>query len=57
MPVHAINGDLDSPDHLAMAERLVGTGTTTLVEGTAHHPNMERPRRCNEALHEILSIV
>jgi len=60
VPVHAINGDLDSPDHLAMADRLVtlaGTGTTTTVEGTAHYPNMERPQRFNEALHDLLNTV
>jgi pimeloyl-ACP methyl ester carboxylesterase len=60
IPVHAINGDFDSPDHLALADRLVtlaGTGTTTTIEGTAHYPNMERPERFNEVLHDLLSIV
>ena len=46
VPVLALNGALDSDDHLTMAERLVRTvrdGRTQLVEGTAHYPNMERP--------------
>lgn len=57
VPVHAINGTLDSPDHLAMADRLVttvGTGTTTLIDGAAHYPNMERPDEFNDALRELL---
>ncbi|MFC3491673.1 alpha/beta fold hydrolase [Glycomyces rhizosphaerae] len=57
VPVHAINGAVDSPDHLEMAERLVnivGTGTTTTIDGTAHYPNMERPQEFNAALQDML---
>lgn len=57
IPLHAVNGDLDSPDHIAMAERavaLAGTGTAHLIEGTAHYPNMERPDRFNALLRDLL---
>ena len=57
VPVHAINGGLDSPDHNGMAERLVslvGTGTTTVIDGAAHYPNMERPQAFNDALRDLL---
>jgi pimeloyl-ACP methyl ester carboxylesterase len=57
VPVHAVNGALDSPDHLGMAERLVrlaGTGTVTTIEGAAHYPNLERPDEFNAALRRIL---
>lgn len=60
VPVHAINGAADSPDHLAMAERLVrivGTGTVTTLEGAAHYPNMERPGAFDEALERLLQTV
>jgi pimeloyl-ACP methyl ester carboxylesterase len=60
VPVHAINGSLDSPDHLDMADRLVGlvgTGTTHRIESTAHYPNMERPAAFNDALREILRLL
>ncbi|RFU82552.1 alpha/beta hydrolase [Streptomyces triticagri] len=46
VPVLAVNGAVDSPDHIGMAERLVHTvrdGRAVSVEGTAHYPNMERP--------------
>jgi pimeloyl-ACP methyl ester carboxylesterase len=57
VPVHAVNGAVDSPDHLGMAERLVrdiGTGGVTAIDGTAHYPNMERPEVFNDALGELL---
>jgi pimeloyl-ACP methyl ester carboxylesterase len=53
VPVLAINGDLDSPDHIAMAEllaRTVSDGRTATVPGTAHYPNLERPAAFNEIL-------
>lgn len=56
-PLHAVIGDLDSPDHIAMAERavaLAGTGTAHRIEGTAHYPNMERPDRFNALLRDLL---
>jgi pimeloyl-ACP methyl ester carboxylesterase len=57
VPVHAINGTLDSPDHIGMAERLVrtvGTGRAVAIDGAAHYPNLERPEAFNDALAEIL---
>ncbi|MFG3342908.1 alpha/beta fold hydrolase [Glycomyces sp. NPDC048151] len=60
VPVHAINGALDSPDHNGMAERLValvGTGTARVVEGAAHYPNMERPQQFNDALRDLLRTI
>ncbi|WP_326635216.1 alpha/beta hydrolase [Streptosporangium sp. NBC_01755] len=56
VPVLAINGAIDSPDHIGMAERLerlvrtVANGRAISVDGTAHYPNMERP----DIFHEIL---
>jgi pimeloyl-ACP methyl ester carboxylesterase len=58
IPVHAVNGAADSPDHLAMADRLValvGTGTSTAIDGCAHYPNLERPDAFNAALDRILA--
>jgi pimeloyl-ACP methyl ester carboxylesterase len=57
VPVLAINGSIDSPDNVGMAERLVGTvknGRATSVDGTAHYPNMERPDVFNEILEDFL---
>ncbi|WP_078624023.1 alpha/beta fold hydrolase [Streptomyces monomycini] len=51
VPVLAVNGGLDSPDNIGMAERLVGTvknGRAVSVDGAAHYPNMERPDEFNE---------
>ncbi|MEV5708560.1 alpha/beta hydrolase [Actinoallomurus sp. NPDC052274] len=45
-PLLAVNGGLDSPDHIGMAERLAGLvvhGSRATVEDTAHYPNLERP--------------
>jgi pimeloyl-ACP methyl ester carboxylesterase len=56
-PVLAVNGGLDSADHIGMAERLVRTvtdGRTAVVEGTAHYPNMERPGTFNAILRDFL---
>ncbi|GAA3443503.1 alpha/beta fold hydrolase [Planomonospora venezuelensis] len=53
VPVLAVNGTLDSPDHIGMAERLARTvadGRTASVDGTAHYPSMERPDVFNEIL-------
>lgn len=58
VPVMAINGALDSPDHIGMAERLVRTvtnGRATSIDGTAHYPNMERPDAFNKILGDFLS--
>ncbi|MGV9314942.1 alpha/beta fold hydrolase [Streptomyces sp. NPDC003691] len=57
VPVLAVNGALDSEDHLRMAGRLVrevADGRTALVEGAAHYPNMERPGAFDTALAEFL---
>ncbi|MEU0831686.1 alpha/beta hydrolase [Streptomyces sp. NPDC005969] len=57
VPVLAINGALDSPDHIGMAERLthtVATGSAISIDGTAHFPNMERPEVFNKALEDFL---
>ena len=53
----AVVGALDSPDHIGMAERLVSLipdGRTTVVEGTAHYPNPERPDDFQQTLLEFL---
>ncbi|MBL1082545.1 alpha/beta hydrolase [Streptomyces actinomycinicus] len=57
VPFLAVNGDLDSPDHLAMAARLAGLvqdGRTVGVPDTAHYPNMEDPARFNAELAAFL---
>ncbi|MFE5097802.1 alpha/beta fold hydrolase, partial [Streptomyces sp. NPDC056638] len=57
VPVLAINGAIDSPDHLGMAERLTRTvvnGHAISIDGTAHFPNMERPDVFNKALEDFL---
>ncbi|WP_185832578.1 alpha/beta fold hydrolase [Streptomyces sp. WAC 04229] len=51
VPVLTVNGALDAPDLIAEAERLARTvpdGRSTLVEGAAHYPNMERPEVFDE---------
>jgi pimeloyl-ACP methyl ester carboxylesterase len=58
VPVLAVPGALDSPDHIEMAERLAGlvaNGRTTVIEGAAHYPNMERPRAFQRAVTEFRS--
>jgi pimeloyl-ACP methyl ester carboxylesterase len=58
VPVLAVSGALDSPDHIGMAERLaslVPDGRTTVIEGTAHYPNLERPGAYAQALLEFMS--
>ncbi|MFI0714341.1 alpha/beta fold hydrolase [Streptomyces inhibens] len=60
IPVLAINGGIDSDDHIGMAERLVHTvahGRAATVEGIAHYPNMERPGTFNAILGEFLQTV
>lgn len=57
VPVLAINGAIDSPDHIGMAERLTHTvtsGDAISIDGTAHYPNMERPEAFNKALEDFL---
>ncbi|MFD0855458.1 alpha/beta fold hydrolase [Actinomadura adrarensis] len=60
VPLLAINGALDSPDHLGMAERLAGTvqdGRAVSIEGAAHYPNMERPEEFNSLLDDFLNSI
>lgn len=60
VPVLAINGALDSPDHIGMAERLIRTvagGHAISIEGTAHYPNMERPDVFHQILTDFLNAV
>ncbi|MFI2236029.1 alpha/beta fold hydrolase [Streptomyces chrestomyceticus] len=57
VPVLAVNGGIDSPDNIGMAERLVGTvrnGRAVSVDGAAHYPNMERPDEFNEIVGSFL---
>lgn len=57
VPVLAINGALDSPDHIGMAERLartIGNGRAVSVDGAAHYPNLERPGAFGDLLGEFL---
>ncbi|MEU2872167.1 alpha/beta hydrolase [Streptomyces olivoreticuli] len=57
VPVLAINGAIDSLDHIGMAERLtrtVASGGAISIDGTAHFPNMERPEAFNKALEDFL---
>ncbi|MGI5488719.1 alpha/beta fold hydrolase [Microtetraspora malaysiensis] len=60
VPVLAINGALDSPDHIGMAERLadaVADGRVASIDDTAHYPNMERPDLYNDILDDFLRTV
>ncbi|MBO1417548.1 alpha/beta fold hydrolase [Streptomyces sp. FH025] len=53
VPLLAVNGGIDSPDHIGMAERVarsVADGRTETVAGTGHYPNMERPEEFNAHL-------
>ncbi|QFQ97735.1 alpha/beta hydrolase [Streptomyces phaeolivaceus] len=53
-PTLALNGALDAPDLIAMAERLAATvaadSHTVSIEATAHYANMERPDTFTEHL-------
>ncbi|XVQ89464.1 hypothetical protein ACQP2K_19210 [Microbispora siamensis] len=60
VPVLAINGAIDSPDHIGMAERLTSTVATRRaisIDGTAHYPNVERPNVFNDILEAFLRTV
>lgn len=53
VPLLAINGGIDSVDHINLAERVVRTvvdGRAVTVEDTGHYPNMERPEEFNAHL-------
>ncbi|MFB7914656.1 alpha/beta fold hydrolase [Streptomyces sp. NPDC056061] len=60
VPVLAVNGGVDSPDHIGMAERLASTvadGRVASIDGTAHYPNMERPDVFDAVLDDFLRVV
>ncbi|MGI5274562.1 alpha/beta fold hydrolase [Nonomuraea sp. CA-218870] len=60
VPVLAVNGALDSPDHLGMAARLIDAvpdGRARAVDGAAHYPNMERPNAFNAIIDDFLRTV
>jgi len=53
VPVVAVSGTLDSPDHIGMAHRLAATapdGRVVDLPGTAHYPNMEQPAAFDEVV-------
>ncbi|MGW0841380.1 alpha/beta fold hydrolase [Streptomyces sp. NPDC002787] len=58
-PTLAVNGALDAPDLVTMAERLTTTvaapGHAVSIEGTAHYVNMEQPDTFNKHLLEWLN--
>lgn len=57
VPVLVVHGGLDSPDHIAMADRLAGAvrdARTVTLDGTAHYPNVERPEAYNAAVLDFL---
>lgn len=58
VPVLAVHGALDSPDHVAMAGRVVRTAPdarAVTIDGASHYPNLERPDAYNAALMEFLA--
>ncbi|MFF8913185.1 alpha/beta fold hydrolase [Streptomyces sp. NPDC015032] len=60
VPVLAIEGGIDSDDHIGMGRRLVrivADGRAATVEGAAHFPNMERPEVFDGILGEFLGAV
>ncbi len=57
VPLLAVSGALDSDDHVRMARELAATvrdGSTVVIAGTAHYPNMERPDEFNSAVLDFL---
>ncbi|MCN9240452.1 alpha/beta hydrolase [Streptomyces sp. RY43-2] len=60
LPLLAVNGGVDAPDLIGMAERLAHTvpgGRTATIEGAAHYPNMERPDAFNTIVQEFLHLL
>ena len=57
LPVLAVCGAADSPDHIRMAREVVDAtgGDTVLIAGTGHYPNMERPSEFNTACLDFLT--
>ncbi|MFC5886903.1 alpha/beta hydrolase [Kitasatospora sp. CM 4170] len=57
VPAFAINGALDTPDHLGASLRLIAAvpdGRAVAVPGAAHYPNMEEPAAFNAELASFL---
>lgn len=57
VPVLALCGALDGPDHIANGRRLAETvadGEYFEVPGASHYPNLERPELFNGALRDVL---
>lgn len=53
VPVVAVSGTLDSPDHIRMPHRLAAAvpgGRVIDIPGTAHYPNMEQPAAFNRVV-------
>jgi pimeloyl-ACP methyl ester carboxylesterase len=53
VPLVAVSGALDSPDHIAMSHRLATSaahGRAVDIPGTAHYPNLEVPGAFDEAV-------
>lgn len=60
VPVLAVNGADDSPDHLGMAERLIDTvpdGRITAIADAAHYPNLDHPDRFNAIVDDFVTQV
>ncbi|MCX4736825.1 alpha/beta fold hydrolase [Streptomyces sp. NBC_01363] len=60
VPVYAINGALDAPDRLAMADplaKLVPGRHTATVSAAAHYPYMEQPAPFSTELASFLETV
>jgi pimeloyl-ACP methyl ester carboxylesterase len=58
MPVLAVPGTADSPDHIRMAEELavlVEDGQIVRIDGAAHYPNLERPQAFDETVRRFLA--
>jgi pimeloyl-ACP methyl ester carboxylesterase len=57
VPVLAVSGAADSPDHIGMGHRLataVPDGRTVDIPETAHYPNLERPEAFDAAVELLL---
>jgi pimeloyl-ACP methyl ester carboxylesterase len=60
VPVLALNGALDVPDLIGVAERIASAapgGRALRIDGTAHFPNLERPEEFNRAVLDFLATV
>lgn len=57
IPVLAVIGGADSPDHRAQAERLadsVADGRKAVIPDAAHYPNLEQPARFDAIISEFI---